>query len=124
MLVEQREDRADHEVGIAERIGREGALHIGDEGLLVAILARRRRRVPALIIDAADQHRQLRPEIGGLVGVHPVAQGVQRHPEQPVGMLLVVEMGQLVELVEPDIGLLGGAVQRRNSGIGHRASPS
>ena len=50
-------------------------------------------RIPALIIDAPHEHRQLRPEPRHLVGHEQIAQPVECRAERGIGGMVIVEAG-------------------------------
>jgi len=62
--------------------GRQLRLHVIDEVTEMSLTGRRRAGMPSLVEGAAKQHRQLRPEMGGIVDADAIPQSVQRSSER------------------------------------------
>src|SRR5439155_1870779 len=79
--------------------------------------------VPPVVVDAPDQHRQWRRELGALVDGETVAQRVQDGSERGVRLpaALVGPAVRLPDLLEDLIGLRHGGVEGRQPGVTHRA---
>ena len=119
LVGQEAEDGGDRPGGVVDRVGHEGAIDFGEEGLEVALLHGHDGRAPLLVVDAADQRRQLGAEIGGLVDGEVVAEGVQDGPEQAIGAGLVAPAEPVVDVVDPDMGLLDGLIDSPESAGAH-----
>ena len=97
---------------------------VQQERHLLALPLRLARGAPAFVVQAADQHRQLRTELHHLVDGQPIAQRVQHALERQVGRVLAAPSEVRLDLVEPDVGLLQRGIKRLYSDRVHRRPPS
>jgi hypothetical protein len=64
------------------------------------------RSLPALVIEAAQQHRQLRTEMVRIGGSDAIAQGMQHRPQCRIGSMAIIGTDPLHQVLEPEITLL------------------
>jgi hypothetical protein len=62
--------------------------------------------IPTLVIEATDEHWQLRRELRGLVNREPVPKRMQRSPQSRVRFLPVCAVHYLHQVFKPDIGFV------------------
>src|SRR5208337_4169643 len=67
--------------------------------------------LPALIIEAADEHWQLSDKMNRVLGPYPVPEGVQSGPEQLIGIMAIRCRDARHQILKPEIGLLNGCVE-------------
>jgi hypothetical protein len=74
--------------------------------------------VPSLVVDAADQHRELIAKIGRFVDCQSIAQAVQ-HGTQSLISQVPVGIQILCDFLEPSVGLLDRFVENCETGYAH-----
>src|SRR5829696_8527965 len=97
--------------------------HLGDEFLAIAALGRHLRRFELVVIDAANQQRQLSSKMRREVDAQPVTKLVQDGRQRLPGDLLVrPEIGH--DLLEPEMGSFQCLVEDFEAVRAHGPSPS
>src|SRR5579875_584024 len=80
------------------------------EALEAAGMLWRAAGVVALVVDAANQDRQLRRELRSLIDGEMVAQRVQEGAQDAVGVAAIAAVKLTGQLVQPDMRLLDGTI--------------
>src|SRR5512138_3436815 len=85
---ENLENRA-HDLFAIDTIVVEVSLYVEEKALLMALLHRLSRRTPALEVKAADEHRQLRRQIGRFFDRQAVSQRMQYRSQGQISPVLI-----------------------------------
>jgi hypothetical protein len=117
-----RPDRASNLLRLDEIGARELLRGPREEGLLAPLPHRLVGGIPALVVEAADEHRELGSELGDFLDREAVAERMQRGSQRQVASVPVVPAQLLPELVEPGVGLMNRRVEGIETGDRHRLS--
>src|SRR6267378_3548459 len=116
---EHREDGAGHRLRID--IVRQLQGDAGQETLETALAHRLARRIPAFVVEAADQHRKLGSELGDLVDGEAVAERVQGRAQPDVRVAPRAAQARH-QLAQPPVGLVDRRVEYVQTCETHRAT--
>src|SRR5512135_3806509 len=97
------EDGPGHLLRADVTVAPERRADLGEELLQLALLDGLAGRLPALVVDPADQERELGPQGGDLPHGQVVAQRVEDRPQRVVGPVPILPAHLLHQLIEPDV---------------------
>ena len=113
------EDGLGRPLGVPREPGRQLLLHPVQEGLQLPLARRVRGQMPAFAVDAAHDRRQLRTEMHGLIRGQSIAQRMQHSAQGAQRMLALRQVMLGHELLDPDVDLLDGVVDRWQMAFTH-----
>src|ERR1700704_3796076 len=118
MILQRLKYRAHRVPGIDWLFHRKALCDHSEELFTRAYLLRFSGRMPCLVIDAADQHRELVTELGCLVDDQAIPQAV-KHRAQDVISAVPLEPQLVADFLEPCICLVNGFVEHFEAGHAH-----
>lgn len=114
------EDALCYAKGVAGKHGWQLGRDMCQEFLWLAIIAWTFGNAPAVIIDASDEHRQLRTKVHCLFGCQPVAQRMKDRAQGTVGIVPSPEEIFFIKALKPGICQLDCVIKCRHLGLIHR----